>query len=294
LLTAGFATATPLVWHGSREYVQKKADKHDVDAFMGGALASAGAYQGLGYATHPWQYRQEKKFSPAAKARIDRHFADVFGTDKRGRPVKPGKGDPRYKKFGRTYPKTDARMKMGPVSVPAHKYKRAMSRLQGGKTQIAVTGGVAAVGGLAAAKANRKFHPVEERKVKKADFKGFLRSFKARPSNFERRPWQPNDLWRDVPPAPVVKPKQKHNAKRPKGQVRPGRKNLGPEWDRKNPARRVISGPPVSKSFGLARRAFMPRPVGIRAPRIRKPAIRRSYIARSASGKKFTVRGSLR
>ena len=217
LLTAGFATATPLVWHGSREYVQKKADKHDVDAFMAGALGTAGAYQGIGYATHPWQYKQERNFSPAAKDRIRQHQAETFGTDRRGRPMVPPKGDPRWKKFGRTYPKTDARMKVGPVSVPAHKYKRAMSRLQAGKTQVAITGGLAAVGGLAAAKANRKFHPVEERKVK--------------------------------------------------------------------------------KSFGLARGALrprMPRPVGIRAPRIRKPAIRRSYIARSSSGKQFTVRGSLR
>jgi hypothetical protein len=216
LISAGFAAAAPNIWMGSRKMVEK-ADKHDVDAFMGGALATAGAYHGALYATKgplDRRFEREWKKSPNVKNAVRQH-AKKHGLDRNKPPV----GDTRWLKYHRDFPKQATN---GPVpyrpdfkeKIPGARWKRAASRLQGGKTQIAITGGLAAVGGLAAAKANRKFHPVEERKVK--------------------------------------------------------------------------------KSFGLARSAFMPRSTGIRAPRIRKPAIRRSYIARSASGKKFTVRGSLR
>ena len=163
-LTAGYSVATPLLWNGTREMFEK-ADQHDVDAFMGGSLLGAAAYQGTGYAMHPWQYKQESRLKkdPAFKEAFMSHAKKHFGTDKRGNAILPPKGDPRWKAFHRSYPKTDQVMHMGRVSVPVHQYKRVMSRLQGGKSQIVATSAAAAAAGLGAAALNRKIDPVDKR-----------------------------------------------------------------------------------------------------------------------------------
>jgi hypothetical protein len=207
LLTAGFATGVPNIWLGSRKAVEK-ADKHDVDAFMAGALAGAGAYHGGLYATK----RVDRKLAARVKAGPDFQATERAHRKTHGLKGNPRIGDARWKAYHRTYPKSTTLPKgaEGPTRpMPGARWKRSLSRLQAGKTQVAITAGVAGATGLAGAKLNRKVHPVDERKVQK--------SFR----------------------------------------------------------------------FGAGR--LVPR-----APRMRKPAIRRSYIARSASGKPFSVRGSLK
>jgi hypothetical protein len=153
LITAGFATAAPNVWLGSRKAVEK-ADQHDVDAFMGGALAGAGAYHGGLYATKRVDRRFERSIANTPdQAKILREHRRAVGLPKNAR-----KGDARWLKYHRQYPK----------SLPGSKWKRALSYAQGGRSQVAITAGVAGATGLAAAKVNRKKHPVEERRVNKA------------------------------------------------------------------------------------------------------------------------------
>ena len=156
LITAGFAAAAPNVWLGSRKVVEKKADQHDVDAFMGGALGTAGAYHGGLYATKKIDRRIENNIAadPDATKRV-RDNKKKYGV-----PKNASKGDRRWLAHHRNFPK----------GVPGSKFKRAMSYAHGGKSQVAITGGLAALGGLAAAKVNRKVHPMEERnKVRKSD-----------------------------------------------------------------------------------------------------------------------------
>lgn len=164
---AGFAAAAPLFWTGGRRVVEKKLDQYDWDAGMAGGLAAAGGYQLANYATNPIQRRQEKNFSPEAKAKAKAWAKENFGTGKRGEPNMPPKGDPKWKNYNRNYPlNTGAQMKLGPVTMDYGKYRRAYSRLQGGKSQIAITAGLGVAGGIAALKANRKYDPVQGREYK--------------------------------------------------------------------------------------------------------------------------------
>lgn len=207
MVTAGFAAGVPSIWMGSRKAVDK-ADKHDVDAFMGGALATAGAYHGGLYATK----RVDRNLAQKIKTGPDFQATERSHRKTHGLNGPARKGDARWLAYHRSYPKTTSLPQgaEGPVRpMPGAKWKRSMSRLQGGKTQIAITGALATGGGLAAAKVNRKVDPVNERKVRKA--------------------------------------------------------------------------------FGLPTGRLVPK-----SPRMRKPSIRRSYVGTSMSGKKFTVRGSVR
>ena len=207
LITAGFATAVPSVWMGSRKVVEK-ADQHDVDAFMGGALATAGAYHGGLYATKRVDRKAEKKIADDVDMRrtIAAHRKSV------GLPKDARKGDSRWLKYHRTFPTHttgDPNAGSPTKRIPGVRWKRAMSYAQGGKSQVAITGALAAGGGLAAARVNRKIDPVSDRKVRKA--------------------------------------------------------------------------------FGLPAGRLVPK-----SPLMRKPSVRRSYVGTSLSGKKFTVRGSVR
>lgn len=153
LITAGFLTAAPSVWLGSRKMVEK-ADAHDVDAFMGGALGTAGVYHGALYSTKKIDRRIERNIAadPKLRSRLNEHRKAT------GLPKDARKGDARWLRYHREYPK----------SIPGWRWKRTMSRLQGGKSQVAITGALAGAGGLGAAALNRKIDPVEGRNVKKA------------------------------------------------------------------------------------------------------------------------------
>ena len=164
---AGFAAAAPMFWVGGRRVVEKKLDQYDFDAGMAGGLAAAGGYQLANYGTNPLQARQEKKFPAEAKAKREVYAARTFGTDRRGKVNYPPSGDPKWKKYNRNYPLgTGGKMKLGPVTMDYGKYRRVYSRLQGGKTQVAITTGRGVAGGLAAMKANRRYDPVEGRQYK--------------------------------------------------------------------------------------------------------------------------------
>ena len=305
MLVAGYSVATPLVWAGGRKFVEK-ADKHDVDAFMGGALAGAGAYQGAGYMTQltGWEKRNYARFPDRAKKVIASHDRKTLRPN--GERSNPPKGHPAWKKHGRTYPKTDAVMRVGRMEIPAHKYKRVMSRLQGGKTQVAITAGAAGAAGLGAAALNRKVRPVSEREVAKSRAKRFARLIpttkgvdnaarQQRDAARRAKKYSPNlEAARRKAEAASEAGYQRSFRESKKLRLKSLAAGAGYGAAAGAAGTAVIRRDEMSKSFGLARSAFMPRSTGIRAPRIRKPAIRRSYIARSASGKKFTVRGSLK
>jgi hypothetical protein len=149
LITAGFAAATPNVWLGARKVVEKAADAHDVDAFMAGALGTAGAYHGGLYATKRVDRRIEQNIAadPKVKQALTEHRRNV------GLPKDARAGDARWLRYHREYPK----------SIPGWKWKRTLSRLQGGKSQVAISGAAAVAGGMGAAAVNRRVDPVSER-----------------------------------------------------------------------------------------------------------------------------------
>ena len=167
LALTGFTVGAPLVWTGGRRVVEKKLDQYDWDAGMAGGLAAAGGYQLANYGTNPIQRRQEKKFPESAKRQVKDYGVKTFGADKRGNPDLPPKGDPRWKAYNRNYPKgTGGKIGAGRAKMDYGTYRRAYSRLQGGKTQMAITAGLGVAGGLAAMKANRKYDPPKGREYK--------------------------------------------------------------------------------------------------------------------------------
>lgn len=149
LIGAGFSAAVPLTWLGARRVVDKAADKHDVDAFMGASMATGAAYHGGLYSTKRVDRRIERNVANTKEyaATLRRHRKDS------GLPKNASMGDARWIKYNRTYPK----------SIPGWRWKRAMSRLQGGKSQVAISGALMAGAGAAGVAANRKIHPKSER-----------------------------------------------------------------------------------------------------------------------------------
>lgn len=150
MITAGFGAGVPLIWHGSREFVEKRVDKHDVDAGMAGALTSIGAYQAGLYSTKKIDRRIETNIAndPKLKAKATAHRKAS------GLPKNPPLGDTRWLKYHRTFPK----------DIPGWKWKRTMSYLHGGKSQVAVSGAVGALGAAAGVGLNRKIDPKKDRK----------------------------------------------------------------------------------------------------------------------------------
>ena len=160
LVAAGYATAIPTVWLGSHKIVEKAVDTRDVDSFMVGALATGGAYHGGLYATKRVDRRIDLNIanSPHLKETLAQHKRNV------GLPKHTPAGDPRWLKYNREYPK----------SIPGWKWKRTLSRLHGGKSQIAISGTAAAIGGLGVTELNRKINPVSERLKKDFFSKGLF------------------------------------------------------------------------------------------------------------------------
>lgn len=306
VLIGGYSLATPLIWGGAHKFVEK-ADGNDVNAFMGGALVGAGAYQGAGYMTQltGWEKRNYAGFSQRAKDTIRAHDKATLRSD--GRTTNPSKGNPAWKKHGRTYPKTDAQMRLGPVSIPAHKYKRTMSRLQGGKTQVAITSGVAGLTGLATAKVNRKGRSMNEGdSVNKSA--GFLKKIRFAPSTKgvknaakqAREARMRADGYRVGPKSESMR--QTALAASEAGFTRSAQE--GSKLRLKSMAAGAGYGAAATAAgatgVAVSRRKDVEKAFGIRTgrlvrtPRLRKPSIRGSYISTSVAGKKFTVRGSVR
>lgn len=149
MITAGFGTGVPMVWHGARNVVEKKADKHDVDGGMAGALTGIGAWQAGLYSTKGIDRKIERNIADDLKmtAKVRQHRKNV------GLPNNAAKGDTRWLKYHRTFPK----------DVPGWKWKRTLSYLHGGKSQIAVSGAVGAASGAAGVALNRKIDPKKDR-----------------------------------------------------------------------------------------------------------------------------------
>lgn len=154
LITAGFGAGVPLAWHGARNVVDKRLDKHDVDAGMAGALTGVGAWEAGLYSTKKIDRRIERNIAAdkGASKILRQHRRNV------GLPNNAPKGDTRWLKYHRTWPK----------DVPGWKWKRTLSRLHGGKSQVAIAAGIGAVGAGTGLALNRKIDPVEGRKVSKS------------------------------------------------------------------------------------------------------------------------------
>jgi hypothetical protein len=271
---------------------------------MGGALAGAAGYQGAGYLTQlsGWEKRNYARFPDRAKQVIASHDRKVLRPN--GESTNPPKGHPAWKQHGRTYPKTEAVMRLGRMEIPAHKYKRVMSRLQGGKTQVAITAGVAGAIGLGAAALNRKAHPVSERAVTKAIPKRLSRLIPSTKGvdNAARQQWDAARRAKGYSPQ-LDEARRKAEAASEAGYRRSFRESkklrlkslaagagYGAAAGAVGTAAAVRRDPEVSKGFGLS------LPKGRLLPKsslARKPAIRSGYVGTSATGKKFTVRGSV-
>lgn len=140
MMSAAMMGGTGLLWHGARTGVEKKLDRHDVDAGVAGALVGTAGYHGALYATKPIDRRIERQFAqepPSTKAILAQHkrASGITGSEP--------KGDTRWLKYHRTYPK----------SLPGWRWKRTMSYLQGGRAGVVasgVAGGLTAAGAIAA------------------------------------------------------------------------------------------------------------------------------------------------
>lgn len=159
VISTGFLVGLPLAWHGTRQLVpqrvkkgfKSKIDNHDVDAGMAGAAAGAGLYQGAMYSTKPYDRKIEAR---QAKMRLDTKDNPLAAHRKvHGVDPKTSRGDTKWLKFYRSYPK----------ELPGWKFKRAMSYLHGGKSQVAITAAAAAAGAGAGMAINRKIDPKPRR-----------------------------------------------------------------------------------------------------------------------------------
>lgn len=165
LISAGFLGAIPATWLGARELAKpkavekayKKVDPNDVDAALGGGLAAAGGYQGGLYATKAYDRKIERKQRAAMESRpgVANKTKTILNNHRKTHGITPQttKGDAKWLKFYRSYPK----------ELQGYKFKRTMSYLHGGKSQVALTAGAGAIGAGVALAANRKFDPKPKR-----------------------------------------------------------------------------------------------------------------------------------
>lgn len=165
LISAGFLGAIPATWLGARELAKpkavekayKKVDPNDVDAALGGGLAAAGGYQGGLYATKAYDRKIERKQRATMESRpgVANKTKTILNNHRKTHGITPQttKGDAKWLKFYRSYPK----------ELQGYKFKRTMSYLHGGKSQVALTAGAGAIGAGVALAANRKFDPKPKR-----------------------------------------------------------------------------------------------------------------------------------
>jgi len=143
VLGAGIPLGLGMAWHGSRSYaddrVGKAIDSKDVDAAAVGGSVGLAAYQAPSFAEWAVRSRREKKQTPQQRARAEswKREYGVQGAQK---------GDPRWKKAYRNYPK----------DLPGARTARAMSRMYVGRTGMALSTAAATGGAIGAIKlANR-------------------------------------------------------------------------------------------------------------------------------------------
>lgn len=165
LISVGFLGAVPATWLGARELAKpktvekayKKVDPNDVDAALGGGLAAAGGYQGGLYATKAYDRKIERKQRAAMESKpgVANKTKEILNNHRKTHGITPQttKGDAKWLKFYRSYPK----------ELQGYKFKRTMSYLHGGKSQVALTAGAGAIGAGVALAANRKFDPKPKR-----------------------------------------------------------------------------------------------------------------------------------
>lgn len=158
LISGGLVGGSTALWAGGRRLadpVEKKASRQDVDAFAAGAAGGAGLYHGALYATKPIDRRIERALgaeSPSSPARVA--LAEHQRALGIGRRKERGVNQRAWLKYHRSYPKavdTPIVVRGRKLPVKAWQWKRGLSYLQGGKTQLGITAGVAAASGLGAA-----------------------------------------------------------------------------------------------------------------------------------------------
>jgi len=190
LISAGFLGAIPATWLGARELAKpkavekayKKVDPNDVDAALGGGLAAAGGYQGGLYATKAYDRKIERKQRAAMESRpgVANKTKTILDNHRKTHGITPQttKGDAKWLKFYRSYPK----------ELQGYKFKRTMSYLHGGKSQVALTAGAGAIGAGVALAANRKFDPKPKRGYVTKGLPSALRarSLRIDPNNYSK------------------------------------------------------------------------------------------------------------
>lgn len=162
IMASAYLGGGALAWKGTRnlapkDRVSKAITRRDVDnAFTGGA-AGAGGYQLAMYATKPIDRRIERGWNAERDAakRIAASSGgppaetshSIMAAHKKTHGISGTKlGDRKWLKYWRTTPDT----------VQGYKFKRTMSYLHGGKTGVALTTGVGALGAGGAVAAGRK------------------------------------------------------------------------------------------------------------------------------------------
>lgn len=172
LIGTGLLAGPVLAWHGARGVVDKGLSRRDVDAAFAGAVVPVAAYHGALYGTKPLVdsgLDAAIRADPAAVKAIAERRKEL-GLAERGKGVIDG--DPRMKQFYRSYPRSvDMPVSLSVAGrsvrtpVKAWQWKRGMSYLQGGKTQLGITGGLAlggAAAGLAVGRSRRRRASVEK------------------------------------------------------------------------------------------------------------------------------------
>lgn len=162
LISGGLVGGSAALWAGGRRLADpvEKASKQDVDAFAAGAAGGAGLYHGALYATKPIDRRIERNLaaeSPSSPARVA--LAEHQRKHGIGRRKERGVNQRAWLRYHRSYPKAvdfPVTVAGKPLPVKAWQWKRGLSYLQGGKTQLGITAGVAAASGLGAAAVARR------------------------------------------------------------------------------------------------------------------------------------------
>jgi hypothetical protein len=135
----------------SKATAQQKKERN-LAAGYGGAVAGGLGYQGAGFLSRPVDAANEKKIraNPA-------HQAVQAAHRKKHLPGGALAGDPRYRTYFRSYPK----------SLPGARLKRVLSWTHTGKAGVAATGAVAAGTGYASLSASRKLQGTHKKPVAK-------------------------------------------------------------------------------------------------------------------------------
>ena len=173
IMASAYLGGGALAWKGTRnlvpkDRVSKAITRRDVDNTFTGGAAGAGGYQLAMYATKPIDRRIERGWNAERDAakRIAASSGgppaetshSIMAAHKKAHGISGTKlGDRKWLKYWRTTPDT----------VQGYKFKRTMSYLHGGKTGVALTTGVGALGAggaIAAGRKNRvsKGFPVED------------------------------------------------------------------------------------------------------------------------------------